>query len=257
MDASFVPVKTGTNEARTNSRILRQTYSSTPNSPCRTSNDPTKILQRTFNNGTNHVLTSTERNQRHIECTVEEDSLSQSNGQTQNRTSRVNCCSVRSASSPQLTTKPLTRSKVYRKASLKSTLNSLNSITDHSFADRKKGQFASDVRIINISNCIGQEKKVPSEREVDGEEKRVNEMKNKCNTEDVHITCNPLSSPYPYSTPHRNTLSETATEPLDDEPKARSCGSFLPILSLIPQTVISFQYLSPKMKFSWWRNKIS
>ncbi|XP_043514923.1 uncharacterized protein LOC122531228 [Frieseomelitta varia] len=84
-----------------------------------------------------------------------------------------------------------------------------------------------------------------------------NDTKDKWNMEEVHITCNPLSTPYPYSTPHHNIMSETVTEPLDDEPKSRSCGNFLPILSLIPQTVISFQYLSPKMKFSWWRNKIS
>lgn len=90
----------------------------------------------------------------------------------------------------------------------------------------------------------------------------------KWNLENVHITCNPLSTPYPYSTPSATTTT-TATTVIntnktamttverDDEPKSRSCGSFLPILALIPQSVISFQYLSPKMKFSWWRNKIS
>ncbi|XP_018392865.1 PREDICTED: uncharacterized protein LOC108771941 [Cyphomyrmex costatus] len=94
---------------------------------------------------------------------------------------------------------------------------------------------------------------------------------NKWNSEDIHITCNPLSTPYPYSTPAATTTTTTTTTTVtttsktaattmvesDEEPKSRSCGSFLPILALIPHSVISFQYLSPKMKFSWWRNKIS
>ncbi|XP_067216332.1 uncharacterized protein [Linepithema humile] len=91
----------------------------------------------------------------------------------------------------------------------------------------------------------------------------------KWHRENVHITCNPLSTPYPYSTPAATTTTTTTTTTVttsktaattaecDDEPKSRSCGSFLPILALIPHSVISFQYLSPKMKFSWWRNKIS
>lgn len=172
----------------------------------------------------------------------------------------TNSYSVRSVSSPQLTIKPLTRSKVYRKASLKS-MNLSNSVLDHTVLDHRKSNVSlSESRIINISNCsiTSTDKKVPfscPSEMIQGND--TNDRKNKWNMGEVHITCNPLSTPYPYSTPHRNIMSETVTEPLDDEPKTRSCGNFLPILSLIPQTVISFQYLSPKMKFSWWRNKIS
>ncbi|XP_076661487.1 uncharacterized protein LOC143365306 [Halictus rubicundus] len=168
--------------------------------------------------------------------------------------------SIRSVSSPQLTIKPLTRSKVYRKASLKS-MNLSNSTLDNSTPNHCRSQdLASNNRIINISNCsiTFTDKEVPfSYLSATTQGNESNDNRNKWNMGEVHITCNPLSTPYPYSTPHRNIISETVTEPLDEEPKSRSCGSFLPILSLIPQTVISFQYLSPKMKFSWWRNKIS
>ncbi|XP_033340701.1 uncharacterized protein LOC117228805 [Megalopta genalis] len=171
-----------------------------------------------------------------------------------------NTRSIRSVSSPQLTIKPLTRSKVYRKASLKS-MNLSNSTLDNSTQNHcRSNNLASNNRIINISNCsiTFTDKEVPfSYLSATTQGIESNDTQNKWNMGEVHITCNPLSTPYPYSTPHRNIISETVTEPLDEEPKSRSCGSFLPILSLIPQTVISFQYLSPKMKFSWWRNKIS
>ncbi|XP_076229018.1 uncharacterized protein LOC116426336 [Nomia melanderi] len=171
-----------------------------------------------------------------------------------------NSRSIRSVSSPQLTTKPLTRSKVYRKASLKS-MNLSNSTLDNSASNHCRSiGLASDNRIINTSNCsiTFTDKKVPfSYHSATTQRNDSNDSRNKWNMGEVHITCNPLSTPYPYSTPHRNIINETVTEPLEEEPKSRSCGSFLPILSLIPQTVISFQYLSPKMKFSWWRNKIS
>lgn len=172
----------------------------------------------------------------------------------------TNPYSVRSVSSPQLTIKPLTRSKVYRKASLKS-MNLSNFVLDHSALNhRKTNVSASETRIINISNCsiTSTDKKVPFSCHLETTQGNdSNDTKNKWNMGEVHITCNPLSTPYPYSTPHHNIMSEPVTESLDDEPKSRTCGNFLPILSLIPQTVISFQYLSPKMKFSWWRNKIS
>lgn len=174
-------------------------------------------------------------------------------------TRETNSYSVRSVSSPQLTIKPLTRSKVYRKASLKS-MNLSNSVLDNCTTNHcNSTNSALNARIINISNCsvTSADEKVPlsgsSEATLRNDS---DDAKDKWNMGEVHITCNPLSTPYPYSTPHRN-ISETITEPLDDEPQSRSCGSFLPILSLIPQTVVSFQYLSPKMKFSWWRNKIS
>ncbi|XP_017875732.1 uncharacterized protein LOC108622386 [Ceratina calcarata] len=179
----------------------------------------------------------------------------------------INPSSIRSASSPQLTIKPLTRSKVYRKASLKS-MNLSNSALDHTVQSQCKFNIPkSQTRIINISNCsvVSTDSKIPVSYHTDlnngGDRANdVNDTKNKWSMGEVHITCNPLSTPYPYSTPHHahdNVVTETMTGPVEDEPKSRSCGNFLPILSLIPQTVIGFQYLSPKMKFSWWRNKIS
>ncbi|XP_023289390.1 uncharacterized protein LOC111674199 [Orussus abietinus] len=122
---------------------------------------------------------------------------------------------ARASSAPHLpTAKPPPRSKVYRKASLKT-------------AD-----------VVDLPDATSGPR---------------------WNPESVHITCNPLSTPYPYSTPcQKAALGQTSgPEAQEDEPQARSCGSFLPILALIPHSVVSFQYLSPKMKFSWWRNKIS
>lgn len=168
---------------------------------------------------------------------------------------------VRSASLPHLTTTATTtttmtmktpRSKVYRKTSLRNP--SLN-------CDILGGSVLEKKGIVRYVSTAAQEKKQKrrnlAERETDVK------SENKWNLEDIHITCNPLSTPYPYSTPTTatttttTTISSKTTTESDEEPKSRSCGSFLPILALIPHSVISFQYLSPKMKFSWWRNKIS
>lgn len=158
---------------------------------------------------------------------------------------------VRSASSPQLTTMTKTpRSKVYRKTSLKnpSLMNDIGGILE------KNG-------------IIRYEKKQKRRSLVEKNADVAAKNESKWHPENVHITCNPLSTPYPYSTPAATTTTTTTTVTTsktaattvecDEEPKSRSCGSFLPILALIPHSVISFQYLSPKMKFSWWRNKIS
>lgn len=163
---------------------------------------------------------------------------------------------VRSVSSPQLTTKP-SRSKVYRKTSLKT------SSLKHEFDN---GDVLEKNDVVRYTSVAAEKKQ---KRRSIAEKYTVDTENNKWNPDDIHITCNPLSTPYPYSTPATTTATtttvntsskKTATtmvENADEEPKSRSCGSFLPILALIPQSVISFQYLSPKMKFSWWRNKIS
>lgn len=186
------------------------------------------------------------------------------------KANNVQC--FRSISSPQLTIKPLTRSKVYRKASLKSSTNKSSLQSDLSTFTIDNFNAVSNVKSMNNTNnskCIlskaNKYRKTPEQcpiqsdtcRKAKENDSGIANSKNKWNIEDVHITCNPLSTPYPYSTPCQKTASGTVTESQDEEPKSRSCGSFLPILSLIPQTVIGFQYLSPKMKFSWWRNKIS
>lgn len=61
---------------------------------------------------------------------------------------------------------------------------------------------------------------------------------------------------------HKNKFKNESVVQQDNQvkqqSKIKSCAaSFMPILSFIPHTVISFQYPTPKMKFSWWRNKIS
>lgn len=186
---------------------------------------------------------------------------------------KSNAQCFRSISSPQLTTKPLTRSKVYRKASLKSSTNksTMQQQSDHANFKISNVNAVSNIQTIKTNNvkcilstankCRKSNDQCPIQSDTCGKAKEndssIANSKSKWNIEDVHITCNPLSTPYPYSTPCQKTASGTVTEPQDEEPKSRSCGSFLPILSLIPQTVIGFQYLSPKMKFSWWRNKIS
>ncbi|XP_025994282.1 uncharacterized protein LOC113004617 [Solenopsis invicta] len=158
---------------------------------------------------------------------------------------------VRSASLPQLTMK-MPRSKVYRKTSLKNS--SLKIEVDN----------VGVVRYMSAAAEKKQKRKNLADRNVDTVARCENNKWNNAHG-DVHITCNPLSTPYPYSTPAATTTTTTTTTTVtskttiesDEEPKSRSCGSFLPILALIPHSVISFQYLSPKMKFSWWRNKIS
>lgn len=320
MDASFVPIKTGTNEALTDTHILTQTFSSdTQNQTEIPYNRSVENVVKPLNIDTKHVRVSTEYikhdNQTKLsEYTVQDSKTTQQQQALSNVavaanpflptsivqsvhpnsfikeaclknndrdprennntdiSSHTNTCSMRSVSSPQLTTKPLTRSKVYRKASLKSTMSTSYSNSEHSSLsnDHKVKNLSSEVRIINISNSNllndhNTKKQAPishtTAKDVDNKDTEGNnetdESKNKWNIEDIHITCNPLSTPYPYSTPLHKTASETVMEQTEEEPKGRSCGNFLPILSLIPQTVISFQYLSPKMKFSWWRNKIS
>ncbi|XP_018376808.1 PREDICTED: uncharacterized protein LOC108770018 [Trachymyrmex cornetzi] len=166
---------------------------------------------------------------------------------------------IRSASLPQLTTK-MPRSKVYRKTSLKSS--SLKSEINVGGDGNGTTERNSVVRYMGIAAEKKQKRKSLTDRDVDVR------YENKWNSENIHITCNPMSTPYPYSTPAVTTTTTTTTVTTtskttatmvesDEEPKSRSCGSFLPILALIPHSVISFQYLSPKMKFSWWRNKIS
>lgn len=161
--------------------------------------------------------------------------------------------SNRSTSSPQLMSVKTARSKVYRRASLKSLTN----LPVNSPAQSK---------VMRISNNGKTEKRLLFSS------KNNNTI---TNNNKENIVCNPLSSPYPYSTPCQKINSENSDKLAHDssvnhrdegsndnnskQPKSSksSCSSFLPILSLIPNTVISFQYPSPKMKFSWWRNKIS
>ncbi|EZA54603.1 uncharacterized protein LOC113562325 [Ooceraea biroi] len=168
---------------------------------------------------------------------------------------------VRSASSPQLMATKLPRSKVYRKTSLKCEIDVGNGDGGSDDAYQRK----SVVRYVSAVAEKKQKRRSLTGKETDAIARSEN---TKWNPEHVHITCNPLSTPYPYSTPSATTTttttattvttaSKTTTVERDEEPKSRTCGSFLPILALIPQSVISFQYLSPKMKFSWWRNKIS
>ena len=70
------------------------------------------------------------------------------------------------------------------------------------------------------------------------------------------LTGDPISTSYPYSVASKK---ETETEMVyrKDKPKNNNCEGFQSLLSLLPYFMVSCQYLSPKLKFSWWRNKIS
>ena len=122
----------------------------------------------------------------------------------------------RSSSSPQLGRQ---RSKVYRRASLKSPASSPSPVLS-----------PTQSRIIKVTG-----RRRPEDLD--------NDKENRDTQGGESARCPRGGEP-------------TARRHEDKQPKPRSC-SFLPILSLIPHTVISFQYPSPKMKFSWWRNKIS
>ncbi|XP_076475003.1 uncharacterized protein LOC143302742 isoform X2 [Bombus vancouverensis nearcticus] len=234
MDASFGPNQLGTNEALINNSIRSQTSFTFSNSinEANKHNQSIKHILKSENIYKEHDLVSTQyikhNNETNLnECTIQNSIITQEK-------------IITTPTSPAVT----------------STLQSIN--PDVSIKDKHLNTNSNDCHPLQNHMDINRDENVPfscvSELTQGNDS---SDTKNKWNMGEVHITCNPLSTPYPYSTPHHNIMSETVTEPLDDEPKGRSCGNFLPILSLIPQTVISFQYLSPKMKFSWWRNKIS
>ncbi|XP_017756440.1 PREDICTED: uncharacterized protein LOC108548142 isoform X2 [Eufriesea mexicana] len=234
MDASFGPNQLGTNEALINNSTLSQTSFSLSKSinDINRHNQSIKRILKPANIYKKHDLVPTQyikhNNETNLnECTIQSSIITQENN-------------VITPTSPVIT----------------STLQSIN--PNVSIKDKCLNTNSNDCHLLQNHMDINRDKQVPfSCLSGMAQGNNSNDRKNKWNMGEVHITCNPLSTPYPYSTPHHNIMSETVTEPLDDEPKSRSCGNFLPILSLIPQTVISFQYLSPKMKFSWWRNKIS
>ena len=223
---------------------------------------PENCLQKNalvFSSSSTHSLNLDQHNSTSVplENAINSNSFCLLKMNTNNSETNINSCSesvvhsTRSVSSPQLMPKPPTRSKVYRRASLKSTIN-ISNLDNIRF---------SDSRIINISNRTklrAENKRTFSTSEGQViENNSLSDFKVKSDIKNVNnVTCDPTSTPYPYSTSCKKD-AQIETEAPDDEPKGHSCGSFLPILSLIPHSVVSFQYLSPKMKFSWWRNKIS
>ncbi|XP_014209808.1 serine/threonine-protein kinase phg2-like [Copidosoma floridanum] len=167
--------------------------------------------------------------------------------------------SSRSTSSPQL----MSRSKVYRRASLKS-LTSLSSTTSQ----------PAQSRIVRLGRVkIADKRGTP----LDHVAKTSNTGSNNSAFGDKKVPCQAFSQPVHRSPDDDSSLcskskkensngvlQQVEQQQLQEEEKqqqqqtkGKSCSSFLPILSLIPNMVISFQYPSPKMKFSWWRNKIS
>ncbi|CAL7943619.1 unnamed protein product [Xylocopa violacea] len=237
MDASFDPNRLGTNEALTNTSNLSQiplSFSDSVNEADK-HNQSIKRILKPANICKKHDLVSTQYIKR-------------------NNETKLNECTIQNS----ITTHGKTVSNVTTPTSpvIASTPRSIN--PDISIKDKCLNTNSNDCHPPQNHMDINRDKKVPFSCLSETNKGNVsNDTKDRWNMREVHITCNPLSTPYPYSTPHHNSMSETVTESLDDEPKSRSCGNFLPLLSLIPQTIISFQYLSPKMKFSWWRNKIS
>lgn len=177
-----------------------------------------------------------------------------------NDSNEINGPATRSSSTPQL--KVPVRSKVYRKTSLKSSemMTSMShriiNISNHRFVFIFLPTCSFLVKIKPLTVGFSYSRRNSSAPLT------ASTLTPAKSQEDVHIICNPLSTPYPYSTPCKKAdLDEKKTADPETEDKKsnrnHSCGSFLPILALIPSNVVSFQYLSPKMKFSWWRNKIS
>ncbi|XP_034937329.1 uncharacterized protein, partial [Chelonus insularis] len=165
------------------------------------------------------------------------------NNNLQNKTQSNEANSKRSISSPQLFIKPTTRTKVYRKASLKSS-------TMTEFSDEFSFIHLNSNQITNLSN------RHPRVRS----NSLPKESKSHSDIDNIHIRCNPLSTPYPYSTLYRKLSVEDLSEcshQQNKKPSYITCGKIFPIFALFPQNVVSLQYLSPKIKFSWWRNKIS
>lgn len=265
-DGSSVPLKRGTDRAIKSSPLSRPNFQK----KSVTHTDPLIISRADKNTKQSTEFSSQTRNFGANVVNENTKSMSQAlphscitNNNNENRSIAFNldeCRSKRSASSPQLTMKPLTRSKVYRKTSLKSSTIKLTGSEQEtlSLARITKIGGATKASIAKTGSKSDRNGKEPID-DIDKINRSINDSKVKWNTENVHITCNPLSNPYPYSTPCHKIDRDKSTdrEQPDEEPKSHSCGSFLPILSLIPQTMVSFQYLSPKMKFSWWRNKIS
>ncbi|XP_029039861.1 uncharacterized protein LOC114874599 [Osmia bicornis bicornis] len=235
MDASFDPNQLGTNEARTNLSQTSLSLSNSINEAKKYNNQSIIRILKPASIYKNHDLVSTQyikdNNERKSnECTIQNSVITQGNIVS----------NITQPTNPVITSTP----------------ESIN--PDVSIKNKCLNTNSSDSHLTQNHMDVNRDKKVPFScllETTQGNDS--SDTKNKWNMGEVHITCNPLSTPYPYSTPHHNIMSEPVTESLDDEPKSRTCGNFLPILSLIPQTVISFQYLSPKMKFSWWRNKIS
>lgn len=168
--------------------------------------------------------------------------------------------SKRSASSPQLFQKSLSRAKIYRKTSTIDTIRSINNCI---------GQENKRLRTNIIGSGGGGKKIIQNKLSITYKNNKSNtkiDCKNNImDIDKLHIICNPLSTTttttsYPYSTScNENNIKSTNfiknIENDNDKPKcsdSSSCGSFLPLFGFLPQT-----YLSPKMKFSWWRNKIS
>lgn len=238
MDASFGPNESGTNEALINNSTFSQTSFSFFNSINEKNkfNQSIKHILKPTNIYKKHNLVSTQYIKHNNETNLNECTATQNSIITRGK-------NVTTPTIPLITSTP-------------QSINPDVSIEDK-YLNRKSNDCHSLQNYMDINRASTDKKVHFSCISELNQENNSTDTKNKWNMGEVHITCNPLSTPYPYSTPHHNIISETVTESLDDEPKSRSCGNFLPILSLIPQTVISFQYLSPKMKFSWWRNKIS
>ncbi|XP_031779766.1 uncharacterized protein LOC116416227 [Nasonia vitripennis] len=185
--------------------------------------------------------------------------------------------SSRSTSSPQLMSAK-TRSKVYRRASLKS-LNSLPALI-----------LPLHSKIIKLSSSDNNNDKIPECMQsakinctLHGKE-RLDLLKpsasclhpspifqnNSNNIDKYDYQRNQKvyrHHRYPHHVQHqqhlhKNKVTNESVVQQDNQTKqqskVKSCAAnFLPILSFIPHTVISFQYPTPKIKFSWWRNKIS
>ncbi|XP_057341436.1 uncharacterized protein LOC130678302, partial [Microplitis mediator] len=152
----------------------------------------------------------------------------------------------------QLFIKIMTINKIHRKTSLKSLVN------EHTGnSSSRKSLVSSDICVYhrkvlqllivnNLTNNVSKSK--------------INsyEFKNQLNIKHVGKICDSLSKSFPHYTPYYKLSVCNLSKNSKKEPKCNSgtCSYFsIPVYTTL--TVISFHCPNPKIRFSWWRNKIS
>lgn len=196
-----------------------------------------KNTENFFSNGSSSTSSKSK-------VTTSSQSLKSDDNLDSNLNKENNVSSSRSTSSPQLIN-VRSRSKAYRRASLKSltSIGSGSSLLQQPVSSRiirltnrgKVSNSQTTCRSLDLVVSLGKKQNL-NEENVSSYQAFTNEL-NRSVTQEHHEV--------------------KKIEQQQQTNKSKSCSSFLPILSLIPNTFVSFQYPSPKMKFSWWRNKIS
>lgn len=158
----------------------------------------------------------------------------------------------RSARVIQLFIKIMTINKIHQKTSLKSLVN------EHTGnSPLQKSLVSSDIcvyhrkvlQLLIVNNLTN-----------DVSKSKINsyEFKNQLNIKHVGNICNSLSKSFPHYTPYYKLSVYNLSKNSKKKPKCNSgTCSYFPIPVYTTLTVISFHCPNPKIRFLWWRNKIS